>query len=374
MPCSVHITTVHPPFDVRVFHKEAKTLVNARFDVTLVAQHDKCETVDGIKIIALPKVKNRIHRMLSLPVKAFILALKQKADVYHLHDPELMPVGVLLKLIEGKKVIYDVHEDYGKQTLSKPYIPKIAREGVAILIRIVEYLSSHLFDAVITATDDILKNFSHHERAISIKNFPMKSSFAIGRRDRRGDDKDVFKLIYVGILAQIRGITQIVKALELIDSNYQLRLTLCGRFFPSQYEHEVRALAGFKKVEYVGWIEPQGIPELLEKHNAGTVCLHPIVNYVTSLPLKLFEYMGAGLPIIASRFPLWVELIENNNCGVCVDPLDPMEIAKAIRYLMDHPELRRKMGENGRRMVVEKYNWESESKKLLDLYFKLLNE
>jgi glycosyltransferase involved in cell wall biosynthesis len=374
MPCSVHITTVHPPFDVRVFHKEAKTLVNAGFDVAVIAQHDKNETVDGIEIVALPKAKNRIHRMLSLPLKAFILALKQKAHIYHLHDPELMPVGVLLKLIKGKKIIYDVHEDYGKQTLSKSYIPKIARKDVAILIRIVEYLSSKLFDAVITATDDILKNFSYHKIATSIKNFPIASSFSVRTEDRKDDDKDIFRLIYVGVLAQIRGITEIIRALELINSNCQLKLTLCGKCFPSQYEHEIRALAGFKKVEYLGWVEPQGIPRLLEKHDAGVVFLHPIINYVTSLPLKLFEYMAAGLPVIVSNFSLWKEIVEKNGCGICVDPLKPEEIAKAIIYLMDRPWLRKEMGEKGRRAVLEMYNWENEGTKLLDLYGELLRK
>ena len=172
-----HLTSVHSPFDVRIFHKECKTLVKAGYDVTLIAQHDKNETVDGIKIVALPKVKNRTFRMTSLPLKTLWLALKKKADVYHLHDPELLPVGVFLKLFKAKNIIYDVHEDYAKQKLSEVYIPKIARTYIAFLIRTTEYLSSKLFNGIITATENILKNFSHHKRAISIRNFPIISNF-----------------------------------------------------------------------------------------------------------------------------------------------------------------------------------------------------
>lgn len=368
----LHLTTVHSPFDVRIFHKEAKTLTCAGFDVTLIAQHNTNETIDGIRIIALPKIENRTYRMLMLTLRAFWTALKLKADIYHFHDPELLPVGVLLKLLKGKKVIYDVHEDYGKQMLSKPYILKIIRKWVGFLVRGIEYFSSKLFDAIIAATDDILKNFYYHKRAVSVKNYPILSSFPIERQKRRIENK-VFSLIYIGGLDEIRGITQIVRALEPFDSNDQLKLTLCGRFFPTRYELEVRALEGFKKVEYLGWIDPREIPRLLEMQDAGIVCLHPIMNYVTSLPLKLFEYMAAGLPVIASNFPLWKEIVEGAGCGICVDPLNPEEIAKAIKYLMKHPGSTEQMGKNGRRAVIEKYTWEQEGKKLLDLYAQLLD-
>ena len=368
----LHLTTVHSPFDVRIFHKEAKTLVRAGLEVAIIAQHDENETVDGIRILALPKIENRTHRILILTLRAFWMALRQKADIYHLHDPELLSVGMLLKLIKGKKVIYDVHEDYGKQMLSKPYILKIIRKGVGFLVRGIEYFSSKLFDAIVAATDDILKNFYYHKLAVSVKNYPILSNFSIGRQTRK-TEKKVFSLIYVGGLDEIRGITQIVRALEPFDSDDQLKLTLCGRFSPTRYELEVRALEGFKRVEYLGWIDPHEIPTLLEMQDAGIVCLHPIMNYVTSLPLKLFEYMAAGLPVIASNFPLWKEIVEGNGCGICVDPLNPEEIAKAIKYLMKHPGSTEQMGKNGRRAVIEKYTWEKEGKKLLDLYAQLLD-
>jgi len=346
--------------------------VRAGLEVAIIAQHDENETVDGIRILALPKIENRTHRILILTLRAFWMALRQKADIYHLHDPELLSVGMLLKLIKGKKVIYDVHEDYGKQMLSKPYILKIIRKGVGFLVRGIEYFSSKLFDAIIAATDDILKNFYYHKLAVSVKNYPILSNFSIGRQTRK-TEKKVFSLIYVGGLDEIRGITQIVRALEPFDSDDQLKLTLCGRFSPTRYELEVRALEGFKRVEYLGWIDPHEIPTLLEMQDAGIVCLHPIMNYVTSLPLKLFEYMAAGLPVIASNFPLWKEIVEGSGCGICVDPLNPEEIAKAIKYLMKHPGSTEQMGKNGRRAVIEKYTWEKEGKKLLDLYAQLLD-
>jgi glycosyltransferase involved in cell wall biosynthesis len=368
-----HITTVHPPFDVRIFLKECKTLAKAGYEVYLIAQHDKEEIVDGVHIIPIPKAKNRTQRIILLSIKALRSALKLKAEVYHFHDPELLPVGVLLKLLTGKKVIYDVHEDYSKQIFSKYYIPRILRKSISYLIKMLEYISSLFFDGIVTATDDILRNFSYHKKAICVKNFPIIENIqSIIKIDN--DEKNFFNLIYVGGIAEKRGIIQMVEALDLVASNKKVKLVLCGEFDPPDLEVKVRSLKGFEKVQYLGWVDFRRIPELFIKADVGIVCLHPILNFITGLPIKLFEYMLAGLPVIASNFPLWKEIVEGNNCGICVNPLDPKGIAEAIKYLIEHPDEARKMGENGRKAVLEKYNWEKESEKLLDLYKGILNK
>ena len=369
-----HITSVHAADDIRIFVKECRTLVKAGYNVSLIAPGAKGEKKDRVRIVGIsPSKKGRFFRMTVTVWKVFQASLKVHAHVYHFHDPELLPVGVLLKLFKGKVVIYDVHEDYAKQKLSEPYIPKIARKYIAFLIKIIEYLSSKLLDGIVTATDDILNNFSHHKRSISVRNFPIISNFADVKRNS-ANKRNIFNLIYIGIISELRGISRIIEALNLIDSNKELKLTLCGKFYPTHYELKVKSLEGFEKVEYLGWLEPYAIQELLKKSYVGIVCFLPEPNHLRAMPNKIFEYMAAGLPVIASNFPLWREIVEGNKCGICVDPLNLEDIAGAIKYFLTHPEERRKMGNNGRYAVLQKYNWEKESEKLTKLYKELLKE
>ena len=367
-----HISSAHPADDVRIFHKQCKTLNKNGYEVTLISPHERNETISGIKIEALPKTKNRVVRMSYLLIKVFILALKQKADLYHIRDPELIPVGLLLKFFTREKIIYDAHEDYRKQILSKNYIPKAVRVHVASLMKMIEFLSSKVFDGIISATDDILRNFSFHNYAISIKNFPILSEYPDSHWKKKNQTSRKIHLIYIGGLSEMRGVTHIIRALEFFPSNDKLTLLLAGRFSPDTYASEITRLKGFKKVKFCGWINPEKIPALLKSADIGMVCLYPRANYVTSLPVKMFEYMSAGIPVVASNFPLWKDIVEGAGCGLLVDPLDPKSIADAIQWMLDHPQEAQKMGEKGRTAVQKYYNWDREGNKLIEFYKQIL--
>lgn len=367
------LTSVHSAFDVRIFHKEAKTLVKAGYDVTLIAQHDKNEAVDGIRIIPLPKPKNRFERITRTACALFGLALRQKADVYHFHDPELIPVGLLLKLFTRTKVIYDVHEDVPQQILSKFWLPRITRKALSILFDRFEKAIARKFDYVITATPNIKTKFKQGNIR-DIRNYPVVTNSWLSINYGSPGDKNHYTLIYVGLLEKSRGIKQLIQSLKFLSNTFDVKLELLGRFSDENFEREVRRLLEqSNKVELLGWIQYEKTIEHLRKADIGLACLQPADRFKNNLGLKLFEYMAAGLPVIASDFPLWRELIEVNACGVMVDPLDPKDIAKAIEYLLSNPDLIRTMGENGRKAVFEKYNWEMEANKLLDLYRSITN-
>lgn len=338
------------------------------YDVTLVAKHEKNEVVEGVKIIALPKPRNRFTRIFGLSWRAFRLALQQHADVYHFHDPELLPVGVLLKLVTGARIIYDVHEDVPEQILSKFWLPAMVRQPAAWVFNVVEKNTVKVYHAVVVATEGIAEKFVACQPLV-IHNYPDLGLFpdlpcTLHRRE--------VVAVYVGAVSKLRGAFEMVQSLESLDESLNVVLKLIGRFEPSELEAELEILPMNCKVQFLGWLPPEKVYEHLSNADIGLVCLHPEPRYIVALPVKLFEYMAAGLAVIASDFPLWKEIVEGNGCGLMVDPLDPEGIADAIYHLVAHPEEAEKMGCNGRRAVEEKYNWRQEGDRLVKLYEELL--
>lgn len=363
------LSSVHPPFDTRIFQKQARALAAGGYDVTLVVPHARDETVDGVKLRALPPAGSRVRRMLAAPPRVLREALRLRADVYHFHDPELIPVGLALKAL-GKRVIYDVHEDVPKSILAKTYLPPAAVRPLAATSRVVEQRASRAFDLVVLARDDIEESFREHPRTLLIRNYPSRAAFPEVVRVDRGDGD--FLVAYSGGLTAGRGASQMLDALARVPDRCRARLVIFGKFGPASLEAEMRAHSAFAKVDYRGWVPYETLPAQLVRADAGIVCFQPEPNNVNAGPTKLFEYMACGLPVVASSFPLWREVIEGHDCGICVDPTDPDAIADAITRLADDPAGRRAMGENGRRAVLEVYNWEAEAERLLAAYDRLL--
>jgi glycosyltransferase involved in cell wall biosynthesis len=320
--------------------------------------------------------------MLYLAWRAFRLALHQRAGVYHFHDPELLPIGVLLKLFTRAKVIYDVHENVPKQILNKLWLPSWGRKPLAVVYKFVERMCLPFIDVIVIAEDSYIENYRGRKNVVSIRNYPIISPLKASSPDtnqveelRRG-----FRLTYVGGVSKLRGALELVEAMKILKTKgyKDITLSLIGSLIPLQLRDELVFLLrqyGLEESVYIlGPIPHEKVFDVLVRSHVGLAILHPDPNYVDSLPTKLFEYMAAGLPVVASNFPLWKEIVERNRCGITVDPLDPKAIARAIEYLITHPEEARRMGENGRRAVEEKYNWEKEGEKLLKLYEELLRQ
>ncbi|HQU32329.1 MAG: glycosyltransferase family 4 protein [Planctomycetia bacterium] len=362
-----HITTVHSSHDGRIFHKECKSLASAGYDVTLIAQHDKNETIESVKIIALPKHKGRFKRMLKLPLLVLIKAVKGKADVYHFHDPELIVVGLLLKFL-GKKVIYDVHEDVPKQILNKTWVGSLFfRRVVAFFTHHAEQFGALFFDAIIAATPDIANKFNPSKTEI-IRNLPILKIIDADTNKNCIKQKEKPIVIYAGGLTKIRGIKEIIQAMEYIGDRAEL--WLLGDWETDEFKKECENLEGWKSTKYFGRVPLNVVYQYMKKADIGISMLYPIKNYLTSLPVKAFEYMACSLPMIMSDFPYWQEIF--GECALFADPHNPRDIAERILYLLNNPEKAQELGIKGRQLIESKYSWEAESKRLIRLYEKLL--
>lgn len=364
----VHLTSAHPRYDTRIFVKMCTSLALHGYKVSLVVADGLGDEIkNNVNIVDVGgKAGGRINRMTKTVSRVFKQAIELDADLYHLHDPELMPIGLKLKR-NGKKVIFDAHEDLPKQILAKPYLNYTARVLLSKLSALYEKWVCKKFDAIVAATPFIRDKFLQINKAtLDVNNFPVIKEFASS--SRWSDKKD--ETVYIGGISKIRGIQQTVDAMELVQG---ARLNLAGKFNEKSIEESVKKAAGWQKVNELGHLKRQEVGAVLAKSKVGLVTLHPTVNYLDSLPVKMFEYMAAGIPVVASNFPLWKKVVEGSDCGVCVDPLDVNAVAKAIQYLIDHPNVSEAMGMRGREAVEEKYNWGIEELKLFGLYERLLN-
>ncbi len=358
-----HLTSAHPRYDTRIFVKECSSLAKVEnYDVSLiVADGLGDEEKNSVKIYDVGKIDGRINRIFKTTKKVFKKAIELDSDIYHMHDSELIPVGLKLKKL-GKKVIFDSHEDVPKELMGKPYLNKILLKVISTIFSLYEKRSCNKFDAIVTATPTLREKFLRiNSNVIDVNNFPIikELSSTVLWEERRDE------VCYVGVISESRGIREMVKSFEYYPT---AKLNLGGKFNKKSLENEVLNYKSWKNINFLGYLSRQEVVSILSYSKAGLVTLHDMDNYKDALPVKMFEYMAASLPVISSNNRLWKSIIDRHHCGICVDPMDPKEIAEAIKYIIEHPKEAEKMGQNGKKAVSEIYNWDNEEKKLLGLY------
>lgn len=361
----VHLSSAHYAVDTRILHRECKSLAGAGHDVTLVAQHEWDTIVSGVKILALRKPQSRWKRWTAGMWGVYSHVIHLPADLYHFHDPELIPLGVWLSF-QGKRVIYDAHEDLPNTFAYKYYIPEFARRGLGWLAGRLEKLAVRQFAAVVAATPTIASRFSEYNaNTVVVRNFPLLAELATGVKQPWNERPPL--VVYVGSMAPERGFRESMEAISLLPPHLNARVAFAGVVSP-ELRKEMCHLAGFDRTDVLGMLNRSEVASLLGRARVGLVPLHRMPNFLKALPVKLFEYMSAGIPVIASDFPLWREIIETVGCGFLVDPRDSKAIAYAVEYLLTHPNEAQQMGCRGRAAIEQCYNWETEEQQLLALY------
>lgn len=361
-----HMTSAHAPEDVRIFHKECVSLVKEGYDVYLVQRGDSYEK-NGVHLVGIGQPSGgRLTRMTSFARKAYEAAQKVDADIYHLHDPELLPYGLKLKK-KGKKVIFDSHEHTAEAILEKSWLPSVCRKGVHWSYSRYQASVCRRLDAVISVTPHLVEYFQVFQpKTVQVANFPYYLEGV------EMPNSDFFRIIFAGGISRQWNHEYIIQALEKLPN---CEYCLCGPASDA-YLNCLKELPAWKKVNYLGKIPHVQVAKEMAKSTVGVALVTPGRNSDwkngTMGNTKIFEEMMAGLPVVCTDFVRWKEFVERYQCGICVDPQNVTEIVNALQYLMDHPEEAKRMGENGRRAVREEFNWGVEEKKLFALYEEIL--
>jgi glycosyltransferase involved in cell wall biosynthesis len=359
-----HLTSVHPTFDVRIFQKECKSLIQAGYDLVLIAPHGKDEILEGVPVRTIERPHNKILRILTGSWRIYQAVRKDNRQIYHFHDTELIPLGLLLRL-RGKQVIYDMHENAPGALSTKEWIPASLRQPISKIFEVFERLVLNNFH-VIFAEKSYADEYPWLKQTSIVLNYPLADQLL-----QINAEKFVQPTIgYVGDVREDRGAVATIEALTLLQRKGTSPHWLCmGRINDKLRERLEKVVEAERlSVDFRGYTVSKEAHPLVAKTHIGLAVVARTPNNIGSLLTKLFEYMALGIPLITSDFPLYKELIEGIGCGICVAPEKPQELADAIEYLLFHPEEAAEMGRRGREAVRANYNWNTEAKKLLEVY------
>jgi glycosyltransferase involved in cell wall biosynthesis len=367
-----HFTSVHRADDTRIFFRECVTLARAGYEVFLVAPDAPSAAINGVQVIGVKGCRgSRLRRMLLTSNAVYRQAVRLKADIYHFHDPELLPLALLLRC-RGKTIVFDIHEAISEQIKMKDWLP--LNSLVSRVYRLVDRLSARLLPLVL-AEDSYSAKYSRFTNKFAVvRNMPDLTFFnPFFMPDRTQCENALF---YVGGVTRERGIEVLLEALvHLTDRGMDPVFHCVGPVLP-QFTAELTASTAFRRISnrirLYGRLTLQDAYTIAKTCRIGVAILQPLPNYLNSYPTKIFEYMAVGLPVITSNFPLYRSVVEKHGTGICVNPTDPLAVADALERLLAEPAVAKSMGQNGRKAAERVFNWDAEAKNLLDFYQGLL--
>lgn len=366
-----HITTAHNSDDVRIFRKECVFLAkNTDFDMYLIAPGN-ARHEDNVNVIGIgERPRNRFKRMIFFTKKALECAISLDADLYHFHDPELLNVGLRLKKM-GKAVVFDSHEITSEQIKIKTYIPKIFRKIISKLYFYKETKVASKIDAVIIPCLYEGENWfdKRSKRTIFVDNLPIINNETA---ESYNFENSIYDLCTFGSLSPERGITQLLEARKITNAT----LVLGGDFSTKEYKTTLEKQGLLKDVNYMGYCKPEDVKKYYKISKIGMSTILPVGQYVKAwnLPTKVYEFMTMGMPVILSKTPYVEQILKEFRFGIAVDTNNTKEIADAIEYFLNNPEIAYSYGKEGRRAVVEKYNWDIEVVKIMKLYYQIFRD
>lgn len=366
-----HLSSVHPPDDNRIF-KICRSIVGPDRQVSYIVPAEKDTSVAGVAIRTVPVVSSRLKRMLLTTLRIYRRAIRERADIYQFHDPELIPVGLALRLIHKRDVIYDVHENVSQQILTKRYIPQVLRKPVAATYAFVERQAAKRLSAIVTANEDIDEQFrGSSEHIVAVHNYAEAELF--GEAPAANDPRYRSGLVFHSAASERTSFAAVLGALKLIPRDVKIRLMATLNVdYESAYVNQLAEEYEADRLELMGLLPQRDMARLASQCAVSIVLYSDRLNHASIRANRFFESLAAGLPVVVPDFPEWRQTVESLGCGIAVDPNDSKAIADALHFLVTHPDTAEEMGRRGRQALLQSFSWTHEKDKLLQLYDSLL--
>lgn len=369
-----HVTPIQNWRDDRAFSRESLAALPYGLHSTIVGPHSISGTLEGVDFVPVPAVGNRVLRIL-LGLRLLRWALRQKADIWHVHSPELIPTALVLKWIFRKKVVYDSREDFPSMMLTKSYLSPRWRKFMSGFVAAAEHFAARELDGVLTADPGTLRPLAHAglSKKLVFYNFPNLRHFA-----NRGPAEKAFDLVYRGGLSERAGTFVLLRALRyLLDSGIPARLLLFGYVDDA---HSLQALNSALAelrighlVTLAGRIPYDNMAATLSQARILVCPLQKIPKFMNNIPVKVFEAWACGLPVVASDLPPIRPFFQNRRYGLLFKPGDAVDLANQVRRLLGSPALIEQYGTLARQAVLSRYNNAGEVHKLISFYKRVLS-
>lgn len=360
-----HVSSAHLASDIRIFQKECVSLARNGYDVHLVIS-GKSEKKSGVKIHGIGEMPaNRFKRIFFYSKKAYNEAKKVDADIYHFHDPELLPYAVKMKR-KGKKVVFDSHENIIDIFADKKYIPQWIRYIFEPIYKLIIGKYIRKSDLIITVDCLIEEKLrKYNKNTVLVSNYPQIDEILVKECIQKNNDKE-YICFAGGIVPQWNHLTTMKAAYKV-----GIKYVLCG-MDNENYVEELQSYKEWEAVDYRGVLSHEEVMMLLKDAMAGVA----VIDYSNNTNwtqgtlgnTKIFEIMMSGIPLICTKFMSWKKIVDEAKCGICVEPKNIDDLVKSLNYIKNHREEAKAMGERGQKKVLEKYNWSLEEQKLLYAY------
>ena len=370
-----YVSVVHPLHDHRFLYKQCKGLADNGFDVEYYVKTEKDCVVNNVKIIALKEHSNRLKRFLS-DFSILPRLIKGRYNAVHLVDPELLPIGILLKLLTKSVIVFDAHEDYVSFMSHKHYLPSFLTAAFSAGVKFILHLSSLVLDGFVFADEVTEKEFKRlpNTRKILFRNFPLLSLFP---NDPENWTERKYDVAFVGTMSRTSGTFVMLEAINTVKDKYPALKCLFigqpGDEIKHKVEEYIKQINLDKHIEFTCRVPHSDVPNLLQQCRIGLIGLLDMPKFHKNIAAKMFEYLACGMPIVSSDLPPERKYIVSGEHGYLVPPGDSAAMAEAISKILSNPELGRKISKACRRYMLDKgYFAENEVEKLVKFYEYLL--